>query len=43
MRLISAVKRPRREVFIHRGEVKSPVFLQRNITTNDKFTRFSDF
>jgi hypothetical protein len=43
MRLISAVKGPCHGDFSRRGKVGSPLFLQRNITANDKFARFRDF
>jgi len=43
MRLISAVKRPCHGDFYRRGMEDWALFLQRNITANDKFTRFEDF
>jgi len=37
------VKQLFRGDFIHRGKGAQQLFLQRNITTNDNFARFSDF
>jgi hypothetical protein len=43
MRPISAVKWPCYGDFSRRGKAGSALFLQRNITANDKFARFRDF